>query len=94
MKKLSLRHKIVCSLPLTFLLWLIKDGSLPNFINNAIKIGFEEGSEEYLLRIFKKFHDFPHVILDRSFDWAKTPEGDSYWYRRYITLRNIFRQKV
>lgn len=68
-KELSKRHQFVVNLPLTLLLFLIKERALSKFISNAVD--FSSG-------IGKGFILIPD-LAESYFKWRNTKEGHKYW---------------
>lgn len=68
MKKLK-RHQFVVNLPLTLLLFLIKERALSKFISNAVDFFSGKG---------KGFILIPD-LAESYFEWESTKEGYKYW---------------
>lgn len=67
-KELSKRHQFVVNLPLTLLLFLIKERVLSKFITNAVDFFSGEG---------KGF--IVYDLAETYFRWKDTEEGYKYW---------------
>lgn len=99
MKKLPLRLRVIRSMPLTLLLYLIEWKLLGEFLDECVK-----ENNAFLCSILKKAENDKGEVIDRfcssyfireAFAWdsteraKKTKDEGNFWRRRYWDLRHL-----
>lgn len=83
-KQLSYRHRLVCALPHSLLLFLIDYKCLSEYLDNVS----QEHSESFLRDVEKQSafleQCYPEVFFTAAFVWRNSPQGHDYWYRRRL----------
>lgn len=83
------RHYIICNMPMKFLLFLIENNTLNNFVSNVIKFHIQRKRSP----IETVKYIFNHGILNYlylAFLWSCTIEGYDYWNNLERKWYNIF----